>query len=184
MKIARIISIAVAASALIFTCTACQKEDNPASSYKETVRMMDELNATKSIDEDIDFMFLGPDGLLETGYKSFLKSISDETLYPELNGKSYFFLSTIGRYANEILSLSVYFQELDKCGAGTMIEPVCVSFGAMCSNDSGNFTDRYSGKIIVKELTDKQITLRFVKVKGSITFGEFILNGDMTFDIS
>lgn len=179
-------SILIAASAIIMTISSCKLEEPIYStrSNEELIEQMDEMNSEVSLEGDIDFMFLGPDGPMEIKTKNCEKNISNEQIYPELNGMSYLSFQTKGHYADEILSLSLFFQNLDKCMVGTEIVPVRVSFGAFLSNNSFNFTDRIDGKIVVKAIDEKQITLRFIKVIGSIALGDYIMNGDITFDIS
>ncbi len=186
MKLTRIASILITVSAIILTLSSCGLEEPIYStrSNEEIIEQMDEMNSEVSLEGDIDFMFLGPDGLMEIRTKSCEKNISNEQIYPELNGKSCFYFQTKGHYADEILTLYVFFQELDKCSVGTEIVPVRVDFGAFLSNNSSNFTDRIDGKIVVKAIDEKQITLRFVKVIGRIGLGKYIMNGDITFDIS
>ena len=185
MKITRIASILITASAIAFTLSSCKLDDpTPSFTYDELVKEMERVNSEVSLEGNIDFMFLGPDGPMEIRTKSGEKNISNEQIYPELNGMSYLFFQTKGHYADEILSLSLYFQEFDKCSVGTEIKPVRVNFGAFLSNNSFNFTDRIDGKIVVKAIDEKQITLRFIKVIGSIALGDYIMNGDITFDIS
>lgn len=185
MKITRIASTLITVSAIALTLSSCGLEDpTPSFTYDEVVKEMERVNSEVSLEGNIDFMFLGPDGPMEIRTKSCEKNISNEQIYPELNGMSYLFFQTKGHYADEILSLFVYFQNLDHCSVGTEIVPVRVSFGAFLSNDSFNFTDSIDGRIVVKSIDGNHITLRFIKVIGSIALGDYIMNGDITFDIS
>ncbi len=186
MKLTRIASILITVSAIILTLSSCGLEEpTPSVSYDEMIKEMERVNTETPLEGNIGFMFLRSDGRqMEIRTKSCEKNISNEQIYPELNGMSYLFFQTKGHYADEILSLSLFFQELDKCSVGTEIKPVRVNFGAFLSNNSFNFTDRIDGKIVVKAIDEKQITLRFIKVIGSIALGDYIMNGDITLDIS
>ena len=181
----RICMLAVAALSVV-SISSCNKdlELDDDSSNSEILRKMTKDNRTVSIDGDIEFQILTPNGLRGVGYKSFTMSAKEDANYPELNGTSFFAVTAEGRYANEMFSIMAHSQNLSKSKPGDKLDLKRVSCGNFASNNSeiafGSFE---GGDIYVKSLTETSITLRFVKVKTKNGLGKAYFNGDLTFDI-
>lgn len=154
------------------------------SSYSEVLRKMNQLNRDTSIDGDIEFMILTPNGLAEVAYKNFTMSAREDGEYKELDGTSYFFITSGGRYANDIVTISGYSQNLGKSLPGDKLNLKRVTCGNMLSSNSDiAFASYEGGDIYVKNISDTSITLRFAKVKIKNALGKTYFNGDLTFDI-
>lgn len=154
------------------------------SSYSEVLRKMNQLNRDTSIDGDIEFMILTPNGLRGVGYKSFTMSTKEDANYPELNGTSFFAVTAEGRYANEMFSIMAHSQNLSKSKPGDKLDLKRVSCGNFASSNSDIAFGTYEGgDIYVKNISDTSITLRFAKVKTRNALGKTYFNGDLTFDI-
>ncbi len=54
-----------------------------------------------------------------------------------------------------------------------------VSFSAALSSDSDNYTDSFTGKMILIERSDTRVVIRMEDVHFKISHGEYTLNGDL-----
>lgn len=184
MKILRFTSFVAAAALSMMLMASCQEGNGmDDDAQKEIISQMDALNLNSSMSDNIEFMFLTPDGLSEIGTKNFILSTDLDANYPELEGKSYIWMTTSGRMYDELITLSAYFQNISEAVPGDKLNLCRTFFGALLSSNSGNFTDQIQGDIFVKSITDKTVTLRFAKVQASIDLGKYYINGDLTFDI-
>lgn len=183
MKISRIISlflVPLAVSVFLASCQSFDTEDVQSAVTKQ----MDEVNRHASLDDDIEFVFLTPNfGVMNVGWKQFVETCESDPNYPEIKGTSFFFLSTDGKMCDDCISLSMHFQNIRKLAPGDKLRPVYTSFSAFFSSYSENHTKNVDGSIIVKEVTDKTVTLRFVKLRAKIAYGDYYINGDLEFDI-
>ena len=62
---------------------------------------------------------------------------------------------------------------------GAELKPERVSFSATWSSDSRNYTESYSGKMVLTEKTKTRVTIRMEDVHFKILYGEYILNGNL-----
>lgn len=186
MKMLRTISMMIAAIMTMASISSCQGNlDLEDASNDQILHRMNQLNLTSSLHDDIEFMILTPKGLAEVGLKDFVLSTGPDLNYPELENGSFFAVTSSGRYADEIVSIMAHTQNIEKCKPGDKLDLKKVSFGCMLSNDSANFIEAIDkGKVVLKSINSTSVTLRFVKVKGSLKFGDYYFNGDITFDIS
>ncbi len=154
------------------------------SSYSDILRKMNEMNRDISIDGDIEFMILTPNGLAEVNYKNFTMSVREDGEYKELDGTSFFFVTSEGRYANDIVSIMGNSQNLSISLPGDKLNLKRVTCGNLLSSNSEiAFASYEGGDIYVKNISDTVITLRFVKVKTRNALGDTYFNGDLSFDI-
>ncbi|MDO5442786.1 MAG: hypothetical protein Q4G10_03875 [Bacteroidia bacterium] len=184
MKTLRL-AVLLGAIAVSMTITSsCLNQLYEDSSQKEYIIRMDQLNNNTSLDGDIEFMILTPNGLAEVGYKSFTMTAKEEGDFKDLDGTSFFSVTSAGRYANELFSIMVHSQNLSKCQTGDKLDLKRVSCGNLASSNSeiafGTFV---GGDIYVKNISDNTISLRFVKVNTRNGLGDTYFNGDLTFDI-
>lgn len=126
------------------------------------------LGCSKSDDEQLQIK--GPDG--EMSFKS--------SYYPDSESAPDCFSiisQTIGKsvYDALLLTLSVY----NDTALGSELKLEHVGFGAMLSSNSTQFTNTYSGRMILKEKTDTRVTIKMENVHFNIGHGEYILNGDL-----
>lgn len=184
MKMLRELSFLAAAVLSITLISSCNNTIDQDDLNAQILLEMGEMNRAISIDGDIQFMILTPGGLTEVGYKSFKMSCEEDPTYPELNGTSFFAVTTAGRNANEIASIMGHSQNLSKSLPGDKLNLIRVICGNMLSNNSDiAFASYEGGDIYVKSISDTSITLRFVKVKITNALGDFYFNGDLSFDI-
>ena len=62
---------------------------------------------------------------------------------------------------------------------GSELKPEGVSFSAVFSSDSGNYTESYSGRMVLTKKTKIRVTIRMEDVRFKIKYGEYILNGNL-----
>ena len=84
---------------------------------------------------------------------------------------------TDGKMVDE--SFWLFLVGLNDTKPGAELKPERVSFSALLSSDSRNYTESYSGKMVLKEKTKTRVTIRMEDVRFNILFGEYILNGDL-----
>ncbi|MDO5321979.1 MAG: hypothetical protein Q4F39_06300 [Bacteroidia bacterium] len=163
----------------------CQVEFDPDdTSNAQILRQMNQQTRAASMNDDIEFIILTPNGLAEVGYKNFAMSAEEGDAYKELDGTSFFAVTSAGRYANDMFSIMVHSQNLSKSQSGDKLVLKKVSCGNFASNNSDiAFGTFEGGDIFVKNISDTTITLRFVKVKTRNGLGDTYFNGDLTFDI-
>ena len=187
MKILRIFSLLASAALSMTLISSCSQnlDLSDAPSYSEVLRMMSNANKTVSINGDIEFQILTPNGLAGVAYKNFIMSAKEEGDFMTLDGKSFFSVTSEGRYANDIVSIMGYADNLSAGKPGDRLNLSRITCGNMLSSDSSiAFATYESGDIYVKDITDTTITLRFAKVKIKNALGDSYFNGDLTFDIN
>lgn len=187
MKVLR--TLGMLASAVLFmtlipSCNHDLDPDDDSSSYSEVLRTMSENNKSVSMDGVIDFQILTPKGLTGVAYKSFYMSVTEGGDFYNLDGTSFFSVTSDGRYANEIVTIMAHAGCLKNSKPGDMLNLLRVSCGNMLSNSSDiAFATYEGGDIYVKDISNTTITLRFVQVKIHNALGDTYFNGDLTFDI-
>lgn len=186
MKTLRIFSMLAAALLSMTMVSSCNHDldlDDDASK-SEVLRRMNQINRSVSMDGDIEFQILTPNGLAGVGYKAFYMSVQEGGDFKDLDGTSFFSVTAAGRYANDMFSIMVHCQNLSKSLPGEKLNLMRVSCGNFASSNSDIAFGTYEGgDIYVKAITDTTITLRFIKVKTKNGLGETYFNGDLTFDI-
>lgn len=184
LRIFTLLASAVLSMTLITSCNHDLDLSDDSFSYSEVLRMMNKKNKSVSIDGDIEFQILTPNGLAEVAYKSFIMSAKEEGDFMKLNGNSFFSVTSDGRYANDIVSIMGYADNLSASKSGDKLHLTRVTCGNMLSSNSDvAFATFEGGDIYVKNISDTAITLRFAKVKTKNALGDSYFNGDLTFDI-
>lgn len=184
LRIFRLLASTVLSMTLIASCNQNLDLSDDSFSYSEVLRMMNKKNKTVSLDGDIEFQILTPNGLAGVAYKNFIMSANEEGDFMTLDGKSYFSVTSEGRYANDIVSIMGYADNLSASKPGDKLNLQRVTCGNMLSNNSDiAFATFEGGDIYVKNISDTAITLRFAKVKTNNALGDSYFNGDLTFDI-
>lgn len=187
MKVLRafgLLAVTVLSFGFISSCNENLDPDGNTSN-SEVVRGNGKIvNDVSIIDGNIEFMIQTPDGLSAVAYKSFIMTVKEYGEYENLNGKSFFAITSAGKYADEIFSLMGFSQNLSKSIPGDKLNLERVSGGNFLSNNSGiAFASYEGGDIYVKSISDTSITLRFIEVKTTNDLGDCYFNGDLTFDI-
>ncbi|MCQ2174986.1 MAG: hypothetical protein MJY80_01330 [Bacteroidales bacterium] len=185
MKTLRVFSMLAAAVLSMTMISSCNHDLDPDdASNSEVIRRMNQMNRSVSMDGDIEFQILTPNGLVGVGWKSFTMSAKEDGDFKDLDGTSFFSVISSGRYANDMFSIMAYSQNLSKSQPGDKLDLKRVSCGNfLSSNIDIAFATFEGGDIYVKNISDATITLRFVKIKGSNALGDFYFNGDLAFDI-
>ena len=186
MKLLRTFCLIAAATMSVAMITSCQNEtlDLENASNSQILRRMNQQNREVPMEGDIEFMILTPNGLAEVGWKSFTMSAKEDGDFKDLDGTSFFSVTSSGRYANDMFSIMVHSQNLSKSQPGDKLDLKRVSCGNFLSSNSDiTFATFEGGDIYVKNISDATITLRFVKIKGSNALGDLYFNGDLAFDI-
>jgi len=112
----------------------------------------------------------GPDGTMEL----------TATYYPfpsDIPGCFGIISHTEGRDVFSSLWLDFYAK--DDVKAGEELKPENLMFGAPLSSDSRNYTNSYTGKMILREKTKDRIVIRMEDVRFTILHGEYTLSGDL-----
>ena len=112
----------------------------------------------------------GPDGNMKL--ESFFKTSPSEL--PGCVGIS---AHTGGIDVWDHLILSFYFAETTPVGKELQLK--YLSFCAPLSSDSANYTNTFSGKMILKEWSAERIVIRMDDVRFRIAHGEYSLEGDL-----
>lgn len=182
MKFLRSISLlAVTVLSLGFISSCNENLDSDDKVIREKGKI---INDVSIIEGNIEFAILTPDGPSATAYKSFIMSVKEDGEYDNLNGKSFFAITSAGKYADEIFSLMGYSQNLSRSIPGDKLNLERVAGGNFLSNNSGiAFASYEGGDIYVKNISDTSITLRFIEVKITNALGDCYFNGDLAFDI-
>lgn len=186
MRFLHSISLLAAAVLSLTFLSSCNENLEPDDNTpnNKIIRVMNRMNKDISIDGDIEFMILTPSGLTGVAYKNFIMSSIESGEYDDLNGKSFFAVTSAGKYANDIVTIMGYSQNLSKSLPGDKLNLERVTSGNMLSSNSNIAFARYEGgDIYVKSISDTSIILRFVKVRVNNALGDYIFNGDLTFDI-
>ena len=84
---------------------------------------------------------------------------------------------TDGKKVND--SFWLFLVGLNDTKPGSELKPERVSFSAVFSSDSRNYTESYSGRMVLTEKTKTRMTIRMEDVRFNILYGEYILNGDL-----
>lgn len=185
MKVLRTLGMLAAAVLFMTLIPSCNHDlDDDSSYYSEVLRTMSENNKSVSMDGVIDFQILTPKGLTGVAYKSFYMSVKEGGDFKNLDGTSFFAVTSDGRYATEIVTIMAYAESLKGSKPGDMLNLLRVSCGNMLSNSFDiAFATYEGGDIYVKDISNTTITLRFVQVKIHNALGDTYFNGDLTFDI-
>ena len=76
-------------------------------------------------------------------------------------------------------SFWLFLVGLNDTKPGAELKPERVSFSALLSSDSRNYTESYSGRMVLTEKTKTRVIIRMEDVRFNILYGEYILNGDL-----
>ena len=120
--------------------------------------------------ETIPLVFKGPDGPMTL----------TATYYPNpSNVKDCFGVisHTEGRDVFSRMWLDFYAKDNVRPGQELCFENL--TFGAPLSSDSRNYTNLYTGKMILREKTKDRIVIRMEDVRFTILHGEYTLSGDL-----
>lgn len=93
------------------------------------------------------------------------------------SGQSWLWALSGGKTVYDSFFLSIYFQSIDKMKIGATLKPSSFCFSYPASNDSGNKTLEYSGKITLADKGDDYVILEFRKVGYSCAMGDYLTDG-------
>ena len=113
-------------------------------------------------------MLSGPDGLM------FLSATYDPSP-SDVPGCSGVISHTSGKKVWDSLWLSFYFTDTTPVGGELQLERFW--FGAALSNNLNNFAHTFTGKMILKERSEKRVVIAMEDVRLSIAHGDYKLNG-------
>ena len=114
----------------------------------------------------------------------FLRMFDDEYLHITKDGNDYsLFAVTKGFYWNEVISLMVDFNGLDKYKPNEKIKINKIDFGMSASSNSNFFTSNYKGEIYLLEYSESEAKLYFDNLTFSLPDGAYVLDGKLTFSM-
>ena len=134
----------------VFLLSGCNRIDSPSSA--KPLRMK------------------GPDGELKLG-ASYIPSSEDTPGCFEI------IAHTDGKMQFD--SIWLFLLGSNDTKPGSELKPERVSFSASLSSDSRNYTESYSGRMVLTEKTKTRVTIRMEEVHFNIHHGEYILNGNL-----
>ena len=133
-------------------------------------------SAMKADDEDVGIntplILEGPDGEMPMSYAAY---------YPEPTDDPFGTFRVIAHTGGKLLfdSLWLTFSVFDNTKVGKELNLRSLNFGAMFSSDSRNYTDTFTGRMILKEISPDKVVIQFKHVRFSIAHGNYHLNGTM-----
>ena len=120
---------------------------------------------------EIPLQMKGPDGTMT------LTAVYDA--HPsDVPGCSGVICHTSGKDVYTSIWLSFYFSDSTLPGKDLILERM--NFGAALSSNSNEYTHSFTGKMILKEQTDKKVVIFMQDVHFQIAHGEYVLNGYLT----
>ena len=122
-----------------------------------------------------DYVFIpltmtGPDGTMQLS-ASYVAKPSD------VPGCSGVICHTSGKDVFTYLWLSFYFYDTTPIGYELQLERL--DFGAMLSSDSHQYTNEFTGKMILSSRSDREVSIFMQDVHFKIAHGEYVLNGTL-----
>ena len=90
-----------------------------------------------------------------------------------------FLVFSVPKGENDSTGPSLSFYVNDMTPAGSVIRADKLVFGILRSSDDRNYTDSYSGGMILKKKTGHKVVIHFDDVRFSILQGNYVLNGDL-----
>lgn len=132
---------------------------------------------TTPIDVDKEFSFTAPDGT-ELTLQEDLTYISKyrDNLYS-------LYATTNGQYWNEIISLMMDINDLDKYSPNEDVKAERIDFGMMASSNSKYTTTEFTGKIYLLNYSKAEVSLYFNNLIFNIADGSYTINGKLTLPI-
>ena len=120
--------------------------------------------------ETIPLVFEGPDGPMTL----------TATYYPSPSDvKDCFGVISHTEGRDVFSSMWLDFYAKDDIKPGQELCSEILMFGAPLSSDSRNYTNSYTGKMILREKTKDRIVIRMEDVRFTILHGEYTLSGDL-----
>ena len=117
-----------------------------------------------------DLTMTGPDGAMK------LKAVYDNSS-KDVPGCSGVICHTDGKDVFTNIWLSFYFYDNTPQGSELKLERL--SFGALLSSNSREYTSTFSGKMTLGEKTDSYVIVYLEDVHFKIQHGEYVLNGNL-----
>jgi len=152
-------TVLVAIAAVLFSCKNDDLKDD-----------------TLEIDANKECSIIVPDGAP--------RMFNDEYLHITKDGNEYsLFAITKGFYVNEVLSLMVDINGLDKYKPNEKIKINKIDFGMPASSNSNFFTSDYKGKIYLLEYSESEAKLYFDNLTFTLPDGAYVLDGKLTFSM-
>lgn len=103
--------------------------------------------------------------------------------HSDIEGQSWFVAHTDGRKANDLIMLSIYFDDITSISECSDLTPTKVMFSLIYSSNSRNSTNSFTGSISLVSFNKYSAVLRWKDVCFNIAAGEFHINGDMKCDL-
>ena len=153
-------TVLVALAAVLFSC----KNDDKS----------DELNV---IDVNKEFAFTAPDGTPLAFDEKFTYITKDADTYS-------LFATTSGRYWNEIVTLMIDLNNLEKYKPKEELKIKEIHFGMFASSDSESVTNKYKGKIFLLEYSEKEVSIYFDNVSFSVRDDTYNMDGEYSFSLN
>lgn len=131
---------------------------------------------TLEIDANKECSIIVPDGAP--------RMFNDEYLHITKDGNDYsLFATTKGFYWNEVISLMVNINGLDKYRPNERIKINKIDFGMPASSNSNYFTSNYKGKIYLLEYSENEAKLYFDNLTFTLPDGAYVMDGKLTFSM-
>ncbi len=112
------------------------------------------------------------------------RMFNDEYLQITKDGNEYsLFATTKGFYWNEVISLMVDINGLDKYRPNERIKINKIDFGMPASSNSNYFTSNYKGKIYLLEYSENEAKLYFDNLTFTLPDGAYVMDGKLTFSM-
>ena len=133
-------------------------------------------SAMKADDDDVGIdtplILEGPDGEMPMSFVAY---------YPDPTGEPEDTFRVIAHTGGKLVfdSLWLTFSVFDNTKVGKELNLRSLNFGAPASSDSRNYTDTFTGRMILKEKTPDKVVIQFKHVRLSIAHGNYHLNGTM-----
>ena len=134
------------------------------------VAMMAACTPLRDPSPDIPFTMRGPDGELQLNASYYPQS-------EDIPGR--FEVISISEGKGVYSSIWFSFCADRDTRAGAVLKPERLSFGALLSSDSHEYTGSYSGRMVLKEKTKDRVVIRMEDVRFTIRHGEYVLQGDL-----
>ena len=138
----------------------------PACSFLNPDGADDSIDLVEMMQNPLTFS--GPEGTMKLE-GSFIPSPSD------VPGCAGVITHTDGKDVYSFLWLSFYFFDTTSVGSELQLERF--HFGAMLSSNSREYTDSFTGKMILKERSTHRVVISMEDVHLRIAHGEYTLNG-------
>ena len=148
-------TVFVALAALFFSCKSNDTKDD-----------------TTPTDVNKEFAFTAPDGKQLEFKDAHITKYWDNTYS--------LFATTDGQYWNEIISLMIDINNLDKYKPNEEVIFNKIDFGMFASSNSNYTTSKYLGKIYFLSCSETEVSVNFNNLIFNIADGSYTLNGKLT----